>query len=70
MKQEVIRELTSPEIRERLEEEQKQLMKLRLAHAVSSLENPNKLKAYRKSVARLLTELRKRELAEKSQNTK
>jgi len=32
-------------------------------HAVSPLENPNKIKAYRKTVARLQTEVRSREIA-------
>ena len=60
MEQKVIRELTTGEILERLEEEKRQLTKLKLNHAVSPLENPNKIKAYRKTIARLETELRKR----------
>jgi large subunit ribosomal protein L29 len=64
MEQEVIRELSTAELKERLEDESKQLVKLRLNHAVSPLENPNKIKAYRKTVARIKTELRKRELEE------
>ena len=51
MEQEVIREFTTDELKERLEEEQKQLTKLKLNHAVSPLENPNKIKAYRKTIA-------------------
>jgi large subunit ribosomal protein L29 len=68
MEQDVIRELTTAELIERLEDETKQLVKLKINHAVSPLENPNKLKAYRKIIARLKTELRKREL-EESNNT-
>lgn len=64
MEQDVIRELTTAELIERLEDETKQLVKLKINHAVSPLENPNKLKAYRKIIARLKTELRKRELEE------
>jgi len=63
MEQKVIRELTTGEIMERLEEEKKQLTKLKLNHAVSPLENPNKIKAYRKTIARLETELRSRILS-------
>jgi large subunit ribosomal protein L29 len=62
MEQKVIRELTTGEIIERLDEEKRQLTKLKLNHAVSPLENPNKIGAYRKTIARLSTELRKREL--------
>jgi large subunit ribosomal protein L29 len=64
MEQEVIRELSTAELKERLEEELKQLVKLRLNHAVSPLENPNKIKVYRRTIARIKTELRKRELEE------
>jgi large subunit ribosomal protein L29 len=62
MEQKVIRELTTGEIMERLDEEKRQLTKLKLNHAVSPLENPNKIKAYRKTIARLQTEMRRREL--------
>ncbi len=62
MEQKVIQELSTAELKERLEEERKQLIRLRLNHAVSPLENPNKIKAYKTIVARMLTELRKREL--------
>ena len=63
MEQKVVRELTSGEIVERLDEEKRQLSKLKLNHAVSPLENPNKIKAYRKTIARLQTELRRRVLS-------
>ena len=60
MEQKVIRELTTGEIVERLDEEKRQITKLKLNHAVSPLENPNKIRAYRKTIARLETELRRR----------
>ena len=62
MKQSVINEMSTGELRERLEEERKQLRKLKMNHAVSPLENPMKIKVYRKTVARIITELHKREL--------
>ena len=64
MKPSVIREMTTGELQERLEEEKKHLIKLKLNNAVSPLENPMKIRAYRKIVARIKTELRKRELEE------
>lgn len=67
MKQSVIREMSTGEIKERLEEDKKQLTKLKLNHAVSPLENPLKIQVYRKTVARMLTELRKRALEELKQ---
>jgi len=63
MEQKVIRELTTGEIIERLDEEKKQLTKLKLNHAVSPLENPNKIRAYRRTIARLETELKRRILS-------
>lgn len=61
MKQQVIRELSTNDLLERLEEEKKQLTRLKLNHAVSPLENPHKISEYRHNVARIHTELRKRE---------
>jgi large subunit ribosomal protein L29 len=62
MKQNVIKELSNDDLLERLDEEVKQLNKLKLNHAVSPLENPNKIVDYRRTVARLNTEIRKRQL--------
>jgi len=62
MKQKVIEELSTTEIVERMVEEQQQLVKLKLNNAVSPLENPHKIKEQRKTVARLKTEIRKREM--------
>ena len=69
MEQEVIRELSTADLKERLDDETKQLIKLKINHAVSPLENPNKIKAYRKTIARIKTELRKRELEELKQTS-
>jgi len=62
MKQRVVAELSTLELKERLMEEKLQLSKLTLNHAVSPIENPNKIKQQRRAVARIITELRKREL--------
>ncbi len=67
MKQEVIKELSTDELLERLDEERKQLLRLKLNHTVSPLENPHKISEYKKMIARMLTELRKREV-EKENN--
>jgi len=64
MKQSVIAELSTKELSERLDEETKQYTKLKMHHAVSSIENPNRIKEYRKTIARLKTEIRARQLAE------
>ncbi|NOX87175.1 MAG: 50S ribosomal protein L29 [Chlorobi bacterium] len=70
MKQEVIRELSTADLLERLEEEKKHLTRMRLNHAVSPLDNPHQITENKKTIARLKTELRKRQLEEeqKEQN--
>lgn len=62
MKQKEINELTTPEVKERLALEQDQYVKMRLNHSISPLENPQLIKTQRRSIARLKTELRRREL--------
>ncbi len=64
MKQEVISQLSTADLKERLEEERKHLSKLKMNHAISPLENPNVISQTRKIIARILTELRKREINE------
>ena len=64
MKQEVVKELSVADIRERIEEEEKHLTRLKLNHAVSPLENPHQISENRKTIARLKTELRRRIIEE------
>ncbi len=64
MKTSEIKELTTKEIVERIQTEQENLIRLRLNHAVSPLDNPNKLSESKRNIARLKTILRDRELNE------
>jgi large subunit ribosomal protein L29 len=64
MKVSEIKEMASNEIVERLQIEKENLVRLKLNHAVSPLENPNKLKETKATIARLNTILRERELNE------
>lgn len=57
-----IKDLSTADLKERLEQTREQLLKMRLNHAVSPLDNPNQIRATRKNIARYLTELRRREL--------
>lgn len=61
MKNTEIRELSTTELQDKLVALQAELVKMRMNHAVSPLENPLSLRHQRKDIARLLTELRKRE---------
>ena len=62
MKQEEIAEMSTEDLKERLDAEEKQLVRLKLNHAVSPLENPLKIREFRRMIARIKTELRSREL--------
>ena len=64
MNQADIKQLSTDDLRERIKEEKDTLTKLKLNHAVSPIENPAKITFSRKTIARLSTELRSRELAE------
>ena len=64
MKVTEIKELTTKEIVERLQIEKENLVRLRMNHAVSPLDNPQKLKEGKQNIARLKTVLRERELNE------
>ena len=55
MKTSEIKELTVKEIVERLQVEKENLVRLKLNHAVSPLENPMKIKESKQSIARLKT---------------
>ncbi|WP_222984891.1 50S ribosomal protein L29 [Flagellimonas meishanensis] len=62
MRQSEIKELSIEELKERLAEFKKQHADLKMAHAVTPLENPLQIRNTRRTVARLATELTKREL--------
>ena len=64
-KKEDIKELGTQELRERLEQMQKEYLQQRINHAVTPLDNPAKITADRKMIARVKTELRQRELNNK-----
>ena len=64
MKQADIKQLSTSDLRERIKEEKSALAKLKLNHTVSPIENPAKITLSRKTVARLQTEFRSRELTE------
>ena len=65
MKAKEIADLTTSEVKEKIEIESESYNKMRMNHAVSALENPIQIKMKRKEIARLKTEMRKRELSEK-----
>ena len=63
MKNSEIKALTTEELQERLKTENTSQQNLKFAHSISPLENPLRIMQARKLIARLKTEMRKRELA-------
>ncbi len=61
MKQSEINELSVEELKEKLAEYKKQHSDLKVAHFVTPLENPLQIRNTRRTLARLATELTKRE---------
>ncbi|MBQ3805291.1 MAG: 50S ribosomal protein L29 [Prevotella sp.] len=57
-----IKELETKDLVEKLENAQAALDTLKLNHQISPLENPSQIKAARRDIARMKTELRSREL--------
>jgi len=64
MKQTDIKNLSADDLQENLAEQSELFAKLKMNHAVSPLENPMQIGVARKTVARLKTEIRKRELTQ------
>ena len=60
MKNTELIELTDKELNERFDNEKDYLLRLRLNHAISPLDNPMKIMESRRNIARILTEISKR----------
>jgi large subunit ribosomal protein L29 len=58
-----LREMTDEELRGELDETQAQYRRLTFDHAIKGLDNPIALRGVRRDIARLRTEIRRRELA-------
>ena len=62
MKKAELKELTVKELQERLEVAEKEYVQHKINHSISPLDNPLKIRADRRMIARMKTELREREL--------
>ena len=67
MKSSEIKELSITELEERLESEESMMVRMKMNHAVSPLDNPNKIIETRKNIARLKTEVTARQIQEQSE---
>ncbi len=61
MKQSEINKASTAELQEKLAESRQAYSDLRMAHTISPLENPIQLRAHRRTIARIATELTKRD---------
>jgi large subunit ribosomal protein L29 len=64
MKAAEIRELSQKELNERIEAEKAHLIKQKLNHSISPLDNPMKIKQVRRNIARMMTLLRQKQQSE------
>jgi large subunit ribosomal protein L29 len=62
MKNSEIKALSLEELKEKLNTESSNMQNIRFAHAISPLENPMKIRESKRLVARLNTEIRRREI--------
>ena len=60
MKAATLRDMTTIELEERLEQDRQELFNLRFQAATQQIENPRRLRELRKNVARILTLLQER----------
>jgi len=64
MKINKIKEMSSPELEKELSELKTELFKLRFSLATNGLDNPNKIKDVKKTIARINTVLTERKIEE------
>ena len=62
MKQSEINEASTDTLQEKLAESRQAYTDLKMAHTISPLDNPIQLKTQRRSIARIVTELTKRDV--------
>ncbi len=63
-----IREKSVSELNDMLKDLKEDLFKLRFRHAVNQLENPMRLKAVKKDIAKVKTVIKERELADSAKS--
>ena len=61
MKASEIRDMTADELNSKLDELKQELFNLRFQHSVNQLENPMRMKAVKRDIARVKTFIRKQE---------
>ena len=67
MKASEVRELTTAELESKLKDLKAELFNLRFQHAINQLDNPMRIGAVKKDIARVMTILRENELKDDAQ---
>ena len=62
MKMTEVKEISTKDLTEKIGNAEAALQQMKLNHSVTPLENPSQIKAARRDIARMKTELRQREL--------
>lgn len=63
MKAQILTDMPIGELNDLLQSERDRLVKMKMSHAVSPLENPMQIKFARKTVSRIMTELSRRNIS-------
>lgn len=61
----LLQNMSDDDLKARIQEDELRLKKMEFAHAISPIENPMSIRLFRRDIARIKTELRKRELSVK-----
>ena len=64
-----LRDKTPVELEEQLKKLKEELFNLRFQHAINQLDNPTRIAAVKKDIARVKTVIREREIQENSANS-
>ena len=62
MSNKIYKEMTNDELKKKLFDTRGDYQKMKLQHSVSQIENPSQIKFTRRNIARMVTELKKRDI--------
>ena len=68
MKKQVYTDMPLNELNDLLVSERQKLMKMKMSHSVSPMENPMQIKYSRRTVARIMTEISRRNISKNENN--
>ena len=68
MKKQVYTDMPLNELNDLLVSERQKLVKMKMSHSVSPMENPMQIKSSRRTVARIMTEISRRNMSKNENN--